>query len=74
MEYEQLSTLGTIREVGRVGFEAMGESLLLELFVGPPDGPLHQVMFSATVEAAEELQALLRLRLLEKEDESQSRQ
>lgn len=73
-DIEQLKTLGTVRGLGRVGWDAMREFLLVEVTVGKPDGPLTTLPFAITEEAAAELQALLRLCLLEKEDESNTRQ
>lgn len=74
MEYEELKTLATVRGLGRVGWDAMGELLLVEVRVGTAQGPLKTVPVGLTPEVAEELQALLRLCLLEKEDESPPKQ
>lgn len=70
MEIEQVMTLATVRGIGRVGWDALGESLLVEVQAGKPEGPLRTIPLSMTAEAAEELQALLRMCLLGKEDEA----
>lgn len=70
MEYEQLQTLMTVRGLGHVGWDAMGEFLLVEARVGKPEGPLKTIRVTLTAETAAALQALLLLCLREKEDEA----
>jgi len=74
LEYEQLKTLATVRDLGRVGWDAMGELLLVEVRLGKAQGPLDTVPVCLTAEVAEELQAQLRLCLLEKEAAANTRQ
>ena len=70
MEYEQVRTLATVQEIGRVHWDALGQQIVVEVRAGQPGGTLHTVFVGLAPEAAEELQTQLLLCLREKEDES----
>ena len=74
LEYEQLKTLATVRGLGRIGWDAMGEVLLVEVQVGNPDGPLQTLPVTVTPEAAAQLQEQLLMCLMERADATGTRQ
>lgn len=53
MEYEQLTTLATAQRLGRVGWDALGQQVLVEFLVGQPDRvQLHSLSIGLTPEVA----------------------
>lgn len=74
MEYEQVQTLATVRGLGRVGWDALGQFLLVEAEVMRKDGQLFRFPISLLPEAAEELHARLGAALAEKGREEPNRQ
>jgi hypothetical protein len=59
LEYEPIQTLATVREVLQVTWDALGQSVVVEVAVGQEGGQLHRVAVALTPPAA--LQLLLEL-------------
>lgn len=74
MELEQLATLATVRGLGRIGWDALGQFLVVEALVGKPEGKLTSVPVSLTPQVALELWTRLDEALAEKEGEAPERQ
>lgn len=74
MGYEPIQTLATVRGLGRVGWDALGQSLLVEAFVGNPGEKLIPVPVSLTPQVAQELWSRLDEALAEREGEAPDRQ
>lgn len=74
MEYERLQTLATVRGLGRVGWDALGQSLVVEVDIRHKDGQLLRLPISLTPEVAEELSARLSEALSETGLEESNRQ
>ncbi|NDV21043.1 hypothetical protein GO013_16675 [Pseudodesulfovibrio sp. JC047] len=55
MEYEELLTLATVQGLGRIGWDALGQSLLVEVDIEHKDEGMHRFPISLTSEVAEEL-------------------
>lgn len=74
MEYEQLQTLATVRGLGRICWDALGQSLLVEVDVRHRDGQTLRLPISLPPEVARELWIRLGEALAEKEDEEPNTQ
>ncbi|MGE4191811.1 MAG: hypothetical protein AB7E51_00330 [Pseudodesulfovibrio sp.] len=74
MEYEQIQTLATIRSLGLVGWDALGQALLVEVDIRHKDGQLFRVPVSLPPEVAKELYDRLGAALAETRLEESNKQ
>lgn len=65
VEYEPIQTLATVKGLGRVGWDALGQLLLVEFVVGRPDIDRPWPV-ALTREAAEQLLPVLQTCLAER--------
>jgi hypothetical protein len=74
LEYEQLLTLATVRGLGQVCWDALGQSLLVEVDIRHKDGRSVRLPVSLPPEVAEELFHRLDAALSERSREEPNRQ
>ena len=74
MEYERLQTLATVRGLGRVCWDALGQSLVVEVDIRHKDGHSIRIPISLPPEVAAELSARLGATLAETEREASNKQ
>lgn len=59
-DHEVATSIGHIKDIGRVTWDSFGQVLVLELVVGPKDGPSTKLLFSMDESAAAELEISIR--------------
>lgn len=73
-ELETVRTLAAIRGIGRLGWDVLGQALLVEFEIRNDQGKSLTIPVSMSYETAAELQSRLDLALTEKEGEAGSAQ
>ena len=74
MEYEQLQTLATVRGLGRIGWDALCQFLVVEVDIRHREGQVLRVPISLHPEVATELWTRLDEAIAEKEGEEPNTQ